>query len=430
VVLHGAHRSRTARTAAPGLRTRVLTDMAALEHERSNWDALAGAASRPYCAPGWALPWWRHVRPSGSRLSAVAVHQGAELVGLAPLYLGRTTSGLTTCRVLADGAGSYCEPLAAAHLRLDVAGALATALDDHAVDVLSLSAVPVDSPWPQLLQEVWPGCRPHLSRVSAMGSPYVDLRSGGTEEWFDGRSRNFRQQIRRRRREFLRRGGSLQVARTEDDALTGLQELVRLHQGRWATRGGSQALHGSMPEMLDSACRELGPARLQVWTATAEGVTVAAVLFMAAGEEMHYWLGGFDQAWAPLSPSLLLLVEAVMHGPEFGCRRISLGPGSQPYKQRMATGEDDLVWVDVLPRTGRYPYVRLRQAPYRFRRIVANRTPPEAKNRLRHAVDRLRPTHGGHPLPGGAGTPGRSPAPNESPLDGAREGNGDGFRVD
>ncbi|SDF22840.1 Acetyltransferase involved in cellulose biosynthesis, CelD/BcsL family [Blastococcus fimeti] len=378
--------------AAPGLRARVLADGAALEQEREGWDALAVAAGRPYSAPGWALPWWRSARPPGSELAVVTVHEGSALVGLAPCYVGRTRSGLTTARLVADVDASYSEPLATAARRRDVAAAVASALADRDVDVLSLENVPADSPWPDLLRETWPGRRPHLAAVSTVGAPCVDLPPGGPEAWFEGRSRNFRQQVRRRRREFGRLGGRLEVARTHDDALAGLREFVRLHHGRWANRGGSQALHGSMPLMLQRAVEELGPGRLQVWTATADGDTVAAALFVAAGPEMHYWLGGFDEAWAPLSPSLLLLVAAVLRAPEFGCRRISLGPGVQPYKARMATGEDELVRLDLLPRTRRYPYVLLRQAPYRLRRVVANHTPPETRQRLRQATERLRPT--------------------------------------
>jgi CelD/BcsL family acetyltransferase involved in cellulose biosynthesis len=377
---------------SPGLRSRVLTDGPALERERAGWDALAVAAGRPYSAPGWALPWWRSARPPGSELVVVAVHHGATLVGLAPCYVGRTGTGLTTARLLADVDASYCEPLSTADRRRDVATALSAALAARDVDVLSLVDIPADSPWPELLRDTWPGLRPHVAAVSSVGAPCVDLPPGGPEEWFEGRSRNFRQQVRRRRREFERRGGRLDVARTQDEVLAGLRALVRLHHGRWDGRGGSQALHGSMPGALERAAGELRPDRLQVWTATADGDTVAAALFVAAGDELHYWLGGFDEAWAPLSPSLLLLVQAVLQAPGSGCRRISLGPGVQPYKGRMATGEDELVRVDLLPRTRRYPYVRLRQAPYRLRRVVANHASPETRQRLRQAAARLRLT--------------------------------------
>ena len=268
---------------------------------------------------------------------------------------------------------------------------MASALSARGVDVLSLENVPAGSPWPDLLREAWPGRRPHLAAVSAVGAPCVDLPAGGPEEWFAGRSGTSASRSAGAGASSRGAVDAWRWPRTSDEVRAGLREFVRLHHGRWADRGGSQALHGSMPLMLQRAAEELGPDRLQVWTATADGGTVAAALFVAAGAEMHYWLGGFDEAWAPLSPSLLLLVEAVLRAPEFGCRRISLGPGVQPYKARMATGEDRLVRVDLLPRTRRYPYVRLVQAPYRLRRVVADHTPPETRQRLRQATDRLRP---------------------------------------
>ena len=391
------------------LSTDVLDDVAELEALRADWDALAVAASRPYSAPGWALPWWDRARPPGSRLRVVTVRRGPDLVGLAPCFLGRDGHGITTCRLMGDSAASYVEPLTAGEPAPEVASAIAVALAGSGCDVVSLGGIPRRSPWPALLRTTWPGRRPHVAPVRTMGAPYVDLPAGGPEEWLEGRSSNFRQQVRRRRREFLRRGGRLQVSGTRGEALTGLHELVRLHHGRWSTRGGSQALRGPMAGVLERSAAQSDPARFQLWTATAEGRTVAAALFMAAGREMHYWLGGFDEDWAPVSPSLLLLVEAVVQAPRFGCRRISLGPGAQPYKQRMGTGEDELVWVDLLPRTGRYPYVRLSQAPYRLRRVAADRTPPQVKQRVRRGVARLGPPRRPDRAPDADGAPAAVP---------------------
>jgi CelD/BcsL family acetyltransferase involved in cellulose biosynthesis len=229
-----------------------------------------------------------------------------------------------------------------------------------------------------------------------MQAPFVDVPSGGFEEWFSGRSRNFRQQARSRSRQFIRRGGRFTRAESASAMLSGLHELERLHLGRWSSRGGSQALVPGIIQMLTQACGELGPDRIQIWTAEVDAGAVAAALLVSAGQEMHYWLGGFDEAWAPLSPSVLLLVEAVRHAAEMGCSRVSLGPGAQPYKYRLATGEERLDWIDLLPVTPRYPYVRLVQAPRRLYRLAARRTPSVVKERLRSASGRLlrrRPQH-------------------------------------
>jgi CelD/BcsL family acetyltransferase involved in cellulose biosynthesis len=104
---------------------------------------------------------------------------------------------------------------------------------------------------------------------------------------------------------------------------------------------------------------------------------------------MHFWVGGFNEAWGALSPSILLLVEAVRHAAENGHHRVSFGPGAQPYKYRLATGEERLDWVDLLPVNRRYPYVRVVQSPLHFYRLAARNTSPRVKRQLRWAARRL-----------------------------------------
>jgi len=273
-----------------------------------------------------------------------------------------------------------------------VAAAIARALRDAdpGVDVLSMSAVPRADGWAALLRQQWAGWRPALAPVSTTRAPYVDLPDGGYDTWLSGRSRNFRQQVRARQREFARAGGAFRRAETPDELTAAVDDFVRLHLDRWQQRGGSDALSPAVVAMVREVARSLDPTRLHLWTAEVDGTAVGAALLVAAGDEMHYWLGGFDEDWARCSPSLLLLVEAVRHATQSGYRRLSLGPGTGSYKYRMATGEETLVAVDLLPRGTRFPYVRLCQSPYRFYRLASNRTPPAMKQRLRASAGRLR----------------------------------------
>ena len=375
----------------PVINRSVIEQRLALDETASAWDALAVASSRPYCAPGWMLPWWDHVRPQGSTLRTVTVGEGANLIGLVSLCLIRDRWGIVSGHVFGRGVASYSEPLAAEGRQRQLASALALSLSNGSsrVDVLSLGGIPHGSPWPRLLQESWPGPRPRISLVSTMQAPFVDLPKGGFDEWFRSRSRNFRQQARSRRREFLRRGGRFSRAESGSAMLSGLRDLERLHLSRWSTRGGSQALVPGITQMLAQASGELGPERMQVWTADVDGRVVAAALFVCAGQEMHYWLGGFEDEWAPLSLSVLLLVEAVQHAAGAGYRRVSFGPGAQAYKYRLATGEERLDWIDLVPVTRRYPYVRLVQSPRRLYRLAARRTPPSVKQGVRSVAGGL-----------------------------------------
>jgi CelD/BcsL family acetyltransferase involved in cellulose biosynthesis len=223
-----------------------------------------------------------------------------------------------------------------------------------------------------------------------MPAPYVDLPAGGYDEWIGQKSRHFRQHLRQDRRDFEQSGGSFHLAESPAELRLALQQFERLHRHRWAARGGSGALSPRVAQMLRCAGERLSPGRLQIWTAQVDGAAVASALFVAAGDETHYWLGGFDEQWSRCSPSRLLLVEAVRFAGERNLRRVSLGPGGQAYKYRLATGEDQLDWVDLLPRGSRYPYVRVQQVPYRLHMLAVNHTPAEAKQRLRPAMASLR----------------------------------------
>jgi len=371
------------------LQSEIISDPADLDREWTAWDALAVQGSRPYCAPGWAMPWWSSAQPAGCQLRAITIKDDRSLVALAPFYVTRHRFGVTRWRLLADDASSYLEPLTRPQLLKPAAAAIAAALSraDRNVDVVSFQAVPNTSPWPRLLCESWPKRRPRLSIVQRMLAPYVDVADGGYAGWLASRSRNFRQQMSRRRREFVRCGGMFRRAASHDEVMLGLKEFERLHGERWEGRGGSQALTAPIAQMLQHAGGQLDSARLMVWTAEVEGVAVGSAVFVAAGTEMQYWLGGFDEKWSRCSPSLLLLVEAVRHAADAGYHRVSLGPGPTAYKYRLATGQDMLEWIDLLPHGKRYPYVRACQSPYRVYRLASNRTPPAVKQRIRSALN-------------------------------------------
>jgi CelD/BcsL family acetyltransferase involved in cellulose biosynthesis len=379
------------------LTTAVLTDAVDLERAQSAWDSLAVDASRPYCAPGWALPWWSQARPAGAELRAITVHHGTDLVGVAPFYVTRDQSGITTWRLLADVTSSYVEPVADVRLRGSVAAAIASVLRDadRHVDVVSFFKVLRGRGWPTMLREAWPGWRPAMSVVTTTRSPHVDIPDAGVDGWLASRSNSFRKQLRSRQREFQRHGGTFRRASSPGELASALADFERLHTQRWADRGGSRALTAPIVEMVNRAGRWLDPTRLHVWTADIDGTAVSSAVFLAAGAELHYWLSGFSDTWSRVSPSMILLAEAIRHAANEGYQRVSLGPGTAAYKYRFATGEDILDSVDLIPHGRRYAYVRMRQLPYRAYRFASNRTPPKVKERLRSSAFRVVGRHSG-----------------------------------
>jgi CelD/BcsL family acetyltransferase involved in cellulose biosynthesis len=375
-----------------GLTTEIITDPAVLERERAGWDAVAVSSGRPYCSPGWALPWWSAVRPPDAELRAVAVRDGSRLVGMAPFYVSRDRFGITTWRLLADITSSYVEPVAEQGRRTAVAAAIAGALRDadRDVDVLSFATVPRTGGWPALLREQWPGRPPTLTPVKFSQAPYVDIPAGGYDGWLAGLTGKSRKNVRAAQREFARSGGTFRRATTPDEIAAALDDFVRLHLDRWQERGGSDALTPAVVTMLRDAGRLMDPDRLQVWTADVAGEAIGSAVIVAAGAEMHSWLGGFDERWSRCSPSMVVAVETIRHAADAGFRRLSLGPGASAWKYRLATGDEPLESVDLLPFGRRSPYVRLCRSPYRFYRLAADRTPPVVKQRIRASAGLLR----------------------------------------
>jgi CelD/BcsL family acetyltransferase involved in cellulose biosynthesis len=365
----------------PGAEGKVVDDVGALQAFHGAWDELAVRASRPFCAPGWLMPWWRHAAPAGARLRAVLVLDGDELIGVGPLYEERR-GGLRWWRPLGAGACERVEPLAGTGREQEVAGAMARTIAEAKPDVVTFEGVPAPCPWPSMLATGWPGRRrPWLARRAGSTAPTVDLEGRDFDDWFKTRTGHFRQRARKIRKDFAAKGGTERLA-TEDTLERDLDSFARLHRARWEERGGSHALTPRVERMLRESGRELGLDRLRVLSLDVGDATIASGVAVAAGAELAYWLNGFDIAYAAVSPSRLGILSVIEDGVTLGARRVDLGEGDFEYKQRFADGEDALEWLWLAPPGPRQPLVRSLLAAARLRRAASERLPANARARL------------------------------------------------
>jgi CelD/BcsL family acetyltransferase involved in cellulose biosynthesis len=358
----------------------VLDSVEAVEPAVSEWDRLAVERGLPYCAPAFLLAWWKHVAPKGAELRVVVVKDGQEHVtGIGPFYEVRER-GLPTWSLLACDLAAPVEPLAAPGAE----GAIAEAAAQAAV--LRLDGLPAGSPWPEALG----GARAFHHRMPPTPAPYVPLEGyDDVDAWLGGRSSNFRQQMRRARRKFEKDGGTFRVAAAAEEVERDLKDFERLHTARWDWRGGSDAIKPGSTAMLAEAGAALAPSgRFQLLSMEIEGKVIASQLFLAAGDEVTYWNGGFDDDYASYKPSLIALVEAVRLSIEAGATTFDLGPGAQDYKYRFSDTERQLVWQTVVPRGRSYPLARAALAPQQARRALADRLSEERKEKLKRLIRR------------------------------------------
>jgi CelD/BcsL family acetyltransferase involved in cellulose biosynthesis len=365
------------------VRSVVLDDPAKLEALREPWQGLAQANERPYCLPAWQLAWLRHAAPDGD-LRAVAVFDGEELVGLAP-FIHDPGGRVDSYRLLASPISAQIHPLALPGREDEVARAMTEEIAGFTPRprALVFTRLLEGSQWPGLLADGWPdGRRPAVRRVPDDGAPSLDLSGREAEDFLPSLSSKLRAQIRRARRALDRDGATIVLA-TADEMEPQVEALGRLHRQRMGEHESGAMLRGVEP-MLCEAGRELtGSGSLRLWTIRAGEETISALLFVATGGRVSFWLGAFEDRWRKHSPGLVALMAAIEDSMTRGDAFLDLGPGRQDYKLRLANGEQVLETSTLLPRGPGYAMTRARLAPEALRRAVGSRLPEGLTRRLR-----------------------------------------------
>lgn len=381
------------------LNSELITDLRSLEALQSDWDALAVACALPLMAPGWVMPWWRHLAPPNAEPRSIAVRDGGELIGLAPFYVAQERRQRVDYRLPGIELAARLSPLAAPGREWDVAMATAQLLADcqPRPDLIALEGIPVASHWPAALRDRWPGSmRPVMRQYLVQGAPTISLRQSTYEEWLASRSANFRSQMRRLRRQFAAAGGVARIS-TGEPARSDIDAFMRLHAGRWEGRGrsGIVAVGDRLPAMLETVVGTHPDSnRVRLWMLEIEDEPISAQLFVAAGGEVAYVNGGWDERFARFKPAMLAILHAIEDAFTRGERRMDLGAGEQSYKQRFADGNDPVAWTILMPPGRRLPLTHTRTMPmlagHTLRDAAKRALTAEHADRLRSIRQRLR----------------------------------------
>jgi CelD/BcsL family acetyltransferase involved in cellulose biosynthesis len=369
--------------------TKVVDDVRDLGRFEKDWDELAVVNSRPYCSPAWMTAWWRHAKPKGAVLRTVLVLDRGELLGVAPLFAQRGRTAIMRYRILGARCSSHVDLLARPGTEQDVAEVLAGSLQRvrPSVDSVMFEGVRASSPWPHLLAASWPSERVSLSTDVHLLAPTLRLSGSDYARWYASKSRNFRQNLRRKRRHLQDMGASFHVVDDADHLEESLDEFVGLHRARWRSRGGSRVLRPGIREMLFDVGRRLLPLdRFKLWRIEIDDRCISSHLFLTAGTETAYWLGGFDEGWSRYHPGLLTLLAAIEDAFGSDLERVDFGTGAQDYKTRFSDQMDGIHWINLVPRRMAVPLARFELLPMRARLAAANGLPPRAKHVLKAIV--------------------------------------------
>lgn len=344
-----------------------------LEPLREEWNELLAASPSDglFLSWEWISAYCRHLTREG-RLDLLLVRDGGRLVAAAPFlsqfpWLGRALLAGTSRLVGADSIGAdYLDVIIRPGHEEAAAASLAGYLSFRRT-VVSLGQLPMAANARRIARLLCRrGYRLEERRVNVC--PVIDLTGHTWESYLGTLGSSHRQNVRRRLRALHRDFDvRLQRVASEDELPVAFDALLTLHQDRWSSRGGSNALtKGAVVAFhRDFARTALERGWLRLFVLWLDGKPAAALYgFMYRGRFLYYQ-SGFHRDHEKHAVGLVTMGLAIQSAIEDGATEYDLLHGGEPYKRLWSRQVRQLTRVDLFP-----PSLpgRLRQLAGRARR--------------------------------------------------------------
>lgn len=375
-------------SASRSVRVRVVETDAEMAAQSTPWEALqtGAAVTSVFETFDWQYLWWRSYG-RGQPLRLLLATADGELVGILPLYI-EAVSIVSTVRLLrfvgtgGDTSPDDLGPILAKGWEAEAARALADAvLQMSGWDVLQLADMQPDNAFVAEMRSRAAGARLSLRAGRSERITYLDLPKS-----FDGWLQSLNGDRRYRVRTIRKKANAAHQVRffVWDDPRTldqGIETLVRLHKKRWAETGESRSFGSSayidFHTAVIKAC--FAHDRLRLYCLEFSGSIVAVFYFYRFRGRVYLMQSGFDPEYSRLKPGQVLLGYIVEHAIGEGHEQLDFLRGDHRYKDELATGERETVYLEVFrPTLGAYLY--------RTRRIYL----PAARAWMRRSVRQLR----------------------------------------
>ncbi len=316
---------------------------AGLDELAEHWPTVAGPAGNIFATWEWISTWWRHFGRDRELRVALARATDGRPAAIVPLYIS-TQRPFTLLRFLGHGPGDWQGPIHApadGSLAASATTQMLSQMDDW--DLLFAEHVRPRQSWAAHSEAI-------VARRAAF--PILRFRGRSWEEFLAQRSRNFRDQARRRERR-LARAHELRYRLSDKERLDqDMRLLFALHAARWR-REASGALAGRRQGFhLDFSRLALDRGWLRLWVMELDQRPVAVWYgFRYAGVEWYYQ-AGWDPAFASASVGFVLLTHTVRSAMQDGASAYWFLRGGEEYKARFAE-EDAGIETLLLPRSVR-----------------------------------------------------------------------------
>jgi CelD/BcsL family acetyltransferase involved in cellulose biosynthesis len=305
------------------LKIESLDSLDALEALEPEWRALweRDVSATPFESSDWLLPWTRHMW-GGGRIYVIAVRDGRELVGLAPLFFWGYGGRPEIIRVSFLGAGvtDHLGMLAAPGFEVETARLVCERLlsihgEWHVCELDELRPCS-----PLLRVELPPGL---IARDAPSGACPVLTLPDTVDKLFAGLQSKFRKNLRVAEERLRGEGAEFSFA-TPQETDEWMRALFRLHAARWRERSEPGMLAGDALHRfhLAAAGRLAGHDLLRLSAIRLHGEIIAVQYNLRRERRVYAYLSGFDPAHARNSPGAALLAFSIRGALEEGAAEI------------------------------------------------------------------------------------------------------------
>ncbi|MER9105456.1 GNAT family N-acetyltransferase [Mesorhizobium sp. M7A.F.Ca.US.010.02.1.1] len=305
------------------LRSEIIGDLAQFDALTPHWWKLwqQSPSATPFQSPAWLVPWWHAFAPG--ELATVAVWRGGDLVGLAPLYLEHGTAGSKLLPV-GISLSDYLDILAVPGIEAEVVAIVAESILSIGWVQWILSDLPQDSVALAMTH-------PEMDWPTAHAACPVLALAG--DETLAGCVPARRRRQLRRARQAASRCGRIAMSSASGSPQTFLDQLIRLHNMRWAEQGGGVLANAAVEQFHRLSLPVLDAHGLvRCWLFAIDGGTVGAYYGFHHCGRAYAYLGGFDPAYAEESPGAILIGHAIAEAIREDAREFDFLRGQEAYK--------------------------------------------------------------------------------------------------
>jgi CelD/BcsL family acetyltransferase involved in cellulose biosynthesis len=330
---------------------------------QGDWNELleASTSNCVFLTWEWLYTWWTHLSGRRRLMILTVRSEGGSLLAIAPFAIRPRAllnmSPFATVEFL--GTGSIGSDYLDIIVRRGNEDAVCSGLTEylHRCKLsLRLAQLPAESSTGQEIANRLSGQKWNLRARQTGVCPYIELSGHTWDSYLATLGSEHRYNLRRRIRR-LNDGFRMELEQveTERQREEAMRALVELHNLRWQTRGGSDALNGRSLVAFHAEWTRMALVQgwLRLFVLRLNDRPAAVLYGLRHSGTFYFYQAGFDPEYGKHSIGLVTLGLTIKHAIEEGASEYDMLHGDEEYKSHWAGSARRLIQIELHPPNGR-----------------------------------------------------------------------------